>query len=106
MKPRKSRRVSGRTRSKAPKPTLPLRRPRAAASRQDTGVSAELRALRRDTERAAGHLKEVVQKLDRLIVVVGELRDTVTELQAALGDGDVEYGAVDKTDSEMGEGHA
>ncbi len=69
-------------------------------------MSAELRALRRDTERAAGHLKEVVQKLDRLIVVVGELRDTVTELQAALGDGDVEYGAVDKTDSEMGEGHA
>jgi hypothetical protein len=69
-------------------------------------VSVELRALRLDTERAAGQLKEVVQKLDRLIVVVGELRETVIELQAALGDGDVEYGAVDETDSEVGEGHA
>jgi hypothetical protein len=84
-----------------------VRRARAASSRQeDTGVSAELRALRLETERAAGHLKEVVQKLDRLVVVVGELRDTVTELQAALGDGDVEYGAVAESDSEMGEGHA
>ncbi len=57
-------------------------------------------------ERSAGHLKEVVQKLDRLILVVGELRETVTDLQAALGDGDAEYGAVDETDSEVGEGHA
>jgi hypothetical protein len=65
-----------------------------------------LRALRLDAERTAGHLKDVVQKVDRLILVVGELRETVIDLQAALGEGDAEYGAVNETDSEMGEGHA
>jgi hypothetical protein len=57
-------------------------------------------------ERAAGQVKEVVQKLERLTSVVGELREAVADLQAALGESEVEYGAVDESDSEMGEGHA
>jgi hypothetical protein len=106
VKPKKSRRVSGRAGSTSPNPTPGSRRPRAGGTRRDAALSEELRALRLDAERTAGHLKDVVQKVDRLILVVGELRETVTDLQAALGEGDAEYGAVDETDSEMGEGHA
>jgi hypothetical protein len=106
VKPKKSRRGSGPTASASPKPTPASRRPRAVGTQRDAAVSAELRALRLDAERTAGHLKEVVQKVDRLILVVGELRETVTDLRSALGEGDAEYGAVDETDSEMGEGHA
>jgi hypothetical protein len=106
VKPKKSRRASGRAGSASPKSAPASRRPRAVGTRRDAAVSAELRALRLDAERTAGHLKDVVQKVDRLILVVGELRETVIDLQAALGEGDAEYGAVNEADSEMGEGHA
>jgi hypothetical protein len=69
-------------------------------------VSAELRDLRLELERAAAQIKDMAQRLERLTIGVGELRQEVVELRAALGDGDADYGAVDETDSEMGEGHA
>lgn len=106
MKPKNSRGRAGRTRSTTSQPPPASRRPRAAAAGRDAALAAELSALRQDAERTAGHLKDVVQKVDRLILAVGELRETVMDLQAALGESDAEYGAVDETDSEVGEGHA
>ncbi|MFZ5862119.1 MAG: hypothetical protein ACOYXR_04670 [Nitrospirota bacterium] len=103
MKPRKPSRVPGRGGSKSPRPA-PSSRP--AASKRLPALSAEVRALRLDMERASGQTKDMIRKLERLALMVGELRDAVADLQASLGDGDVEYGAVDDTDSEMGEGHA
>ncbi|HET8760411.1 MAG TPA: hypothetical protein VFN94_05045 [Nitrospiria bacterium] len=76
------------------------------ATRRATAVAAELQALRAEMERAAVQGKEVVQKLERLTLAVGELREAVADLQAALAESDVEYGTVDESDSEMGEGHA
>jgi hypothetical protein len=67
---------------------------------------AELRGLRLDLERTAGQVKEAIQKIERLTLAVGDLQEEVAELHASLGDGEVEYGAVEGGDSEMGEGHA
>jgi hypothetical protein len=67
---------------------------------------AELRGLRVDLERTAGQVKEAIQKIERLTLAVGDLQEEVAQLHASLGEGEVEYGAVEGDDSEMGEGHA
>lgn len=57
-------------------------------------------------ERTAGQIKEAIQKIERLTVAVGDLQDEVAELHASLSEGEVEYGAVEGDDPEVGEGHA
>ncbi|MEW6683076.1 MAG: hypothetical protein AB1451_09145 [Nitrospirota bacterium] len=108
MKSRVGRRPRGAKPSGPSKPgawTPP--RGRASADRQrNTALAAELRGLRLDLERTAGQVKEAIQKIERLTLAVGDLQEEVAELHASLGDGEVEYGAVEGDDSEMGEGHA
>jgi len=69
-------------------------------------VRAELAALRSEWERVAAHVKETVQKIDRLTVAVAELQDEVADLHASLGEGEVDYGPAEEDNSEIGEGHA
>jgi uncharacterized protein (UPF0335 family) len=57
-------------------------------------------------ERTAGQVKDAIQKIERLTLAVGDLQDEVAELHASLGDAEVEYGTVEGTDPEVGEGHA
>lgn len=108
MKPRASRRARGPKSSGASKPTgwtsSRTRVPRS--SPQNAALVAELRGLRRDLERTAGQVKDAIQKIERLTLAVADLQEEVGELHASLGEGEVEYGAVEGDDPEMGEGHA
>ena len=109
MKKRTPRRGRGTTtaspgrgaRRAAPAPTR--RAEPAAASRALQGA---LKALREEVERTAAGVKEAIGKIERLTIAVADLQDDVADLQASLGDGEVEYGPVDEDTSEMGEGHA
>lgn len=77
-----------------------LRRPAADP------LQGELSTLRDDLDRVAANVKEAIQKIERLTLAVADLHDDVADLQASLGDGEVEYGPVEEDNSEMGEGHA
>ncbi len=67
---------------------------------------AELRGFRFDLERTLGQVKDATQKIERLTLAVGDLQEDVAELRASLGEEEVEYGAVEGDDHEVGEGHA
>jgi hypothetical protein len=56
--------------------------------------------------RTATQVKDAIQKIERLTLAVGDLQDEVAELHASFGDGEVQYGAVEGEDPEVGEGHA
>lgn len=84
---------------------------RSRASRAMPGpagdtLQGELSGLRKEVERVAASVKEAIQKIERLALAVADLHDDVADLQASLGDGEVEYGPVEEDNSEMGEGHA
>lgn len=108
VKPRTGRRPRGAKPSGPSKSgawTSPRTRTSAGPQR-NAALAAELRGLRLDLEKTAGQVKEAIQKIERLTLAVGDLQEEVAELHASLGDGEVEYGAVEGGDSEMGEGHA
>lgn len=79
---------------------------RGSPSPPNSALAAELRGLRIELERTAGQVKDAIQKIERLTLAVGDLQDEVAELHASLGHAEVEYGTVEGTDPEVGEGHA
>lgn len=89
---------------RSPVPTATRRRPSSSGDR--AGLDDGLTELRRDIERLAGHIKDAIQKIERLTIAVADLQDDVAELQASLGDGEIDYGSPEEDNSEMGEGHA
>jgi len=83
-----------------------LSRPRALQGPAADALQCELSALRDEVGRVAANVKGAIQKIERLMIAVADLHDDVADLQATLGDGEVEYGSVEEDSSEMGEGHA
>ena len=82
------------------------RGPRALHGPAADSLQGELSAVRDEVGGVAANVKGAIQKLDRLMIAVADLHDDVADLQASLGDGEVEYGSVEEDSSEMGEGHA
>lgn len=108
MKPRAPRRARGAKPAGSSKPAA-WTSSRARTTREsprNAALLAELREVRIDLERTVGQVKDAVQKIERLTLAVGDLQEEVAELRASLGEEEVEYGAVEGEDSEVGEGHA
>lgn len=109
MKPRGPRRGRVAPRSADPK-SSPARARRAVRLAPVADAGRELRTalahLQTEIERLGGHVREAVQKIERLTIAVADLQDDMADLQASLGEGEVEYGPVEEDNSEMGEGHA
>jgi hypothetical protein len=85
---------------------VPAPKRRAEPGAASRPLHDELKALREEVGRTAAGVKEAIGKIERLTIAVADLQDDVADLQASLGDGEVEYGPVDEDNSEMGEGHA
>ncbi|MBI3608012.1 MAG: hypothetical protein HY207_08605 [Nitrospirae bacterium] len=100
------RRGRGSQRAKAVRGSQRPSGPRALHGPAADSLQGELSAVRDEVGRVAANVKAAIQKLDRLMIAVADLHDDVADLQASLGDGEVEYGPVEEDNSEMGEGHA
>lgn len=116
VKSRKPRPGGGARRAGTPRGLKPVRivgralAPAAKRKQPSAGDRADfgdgLTELRRDIERLTGHIKDAIQKIERLTIAVADLQDDVADLQASLGDGEIDYGSPEEDNSEMGEGHA